>query len=96
MLFQPKLSSSLLELLGQFADFGCSAPLRKSEAKRIGGVRPLPLRFLSQFFPVEEKINCLGNEFLCVPSPMGGLVFIMGDHDNFPGRMMIRNDTFPC
>ena len=26
----------------------------------------------------------------------GGLVFIMGDHDNFPSWIMIRNDTFSC
>ena len=26
----------------------------------------------------------------------GVLVFIMGDHDNFPNWMMIRNSTFPC
>ena len=31
------------------------------------GARPLPLRCLSQFFLVEEKIYCLGNEVLCVP-----------------------------
>ena len=30
------------------------------------GARPLPLRCLSQFIPVEENINCLGNEVLCV------------------------------
>ena len=26
------------------------------------GACPLPLRYLSQFFPVEKSINCLGNE----------------------------------
>ena len=25
----------------------------------------------------------------------GDLVIIMGDHDNFPSWIMIRNDTFP-
>ena len=32
--------------------------------------RPLPLRCLSQFFPMEENINCLGNKvcaYVCVP-----------------------------
>ena len=28
------------------------------------GACPLPLRCLSQFFPVEDNINCLGNEVL--------------------------------
>ena len=67
MVFKPKLGWSLLELLGRSANSGCLAPMQKQEAKRIGGDRPLPLRCLSQFFSVEEKINCLGNEFLCVP-----------------------------
>ena len=39
------------------------------------GARPLPLRCLSQFFPVEDNINCLGNEVLvhksAYLSPMG-------------------------
>ena len=26
----------------------------------------------------------------------GGLVFIIGDHDNFSSWITIRNDTFPC
>ena len=29
-------------------------------------------------------------------SPMGGLVFIMDDHDNFPSWMMTQNNIFPC
>ena len=66
MLFQPKLGWNLLALLGRSTDSGCLAPLRKQEVKMIDRDRPLPLRCLSQFFPVEEKINCLGNEFLCV------------------------------
>ena len=33
--------------------------------------RPLPLRCLSQFFPDEEKINCLESEFSAYLSPMG-------------------------
>ena len=56
-----------LEFLGRSADSGCLVPLGKQETKRIDGDRPLPLRCLSQFFLVEEKINYLGNEFLCIP-----------------------------
>ena len=90
MLFQPELGWSVLEVLGQSVDFGCLAPLRKQETKRIGGDRPLPLRCLSQFFPMEEKINCLGNKFLVHTfHRWGGLVFIMSDHDNFPSWMMV-------
>ena len=97
MFFQPKLGWSLLELLGRSADFGYLAPLANIRNKRIDGDRPLPLRCLSQFFPVEEKINYLENEFFVRTfHQWGGLVFIMGDHDNFPSWMMIQNDTFPC
>ena len=39
---------------------GSSVEIRN---KGSAGVRPLPLQCLSEFFPVEEKINCLGNEF---------------------------------
>ena len=52
------------------------------------GVRPLPLRCLSQFFPVEENINCLGNEVLCI-------CFRPFHHDNFPNLIMILNSMFP-
>ena len=67
MFFQSELGWSVLELLDRSAESGCLAPLRKQKTKRIGGDRPLPLRCLSQLFLVEEKINCSGNEFLCVP-----------------------------
>ena len=64
------------------------------------GARLLPLRCLSQFFPVEEKINCLENEvlYICLHTfhRWGGLVFIMDDHDNFPSWMMTHNSIFPC
>ena len=54
-----------LELsLGRSAGSGRWTPLQKQERKRIGGARPLSLRCLSQFFPVEENINYLGNEVL--------------------------------
>ena len=39
---------------------------KNKKLKGLTGARPLPLRCLSQFFPVEENINCLGNEVLCV------------------------------
>ena len=40
---------------------------KNNKPKGSAGVRPLPFQCLSQFFPVEKKINCLGNEVLCVP-----------------------------
>ena len=59
--------------------------------KRINGDRPLPLRCLSQFFSVEEKINSLRNEFFVHTfHRWGGLIFIMDDHDYFPSWMMIQ------
>ena len=87
MLFQLKLGWNVLKLLGRSVDSARCAPLQKQETKMIDGARPLPLRCLSQFFPVEEKINYLGNEVL---------VFIMDNHDNFPSWMMTRNNIFPC
>ena len=63
MLFQPELGLNVLDLLGRSAVSGHWALLQKQETKRIDGARPLPLRCLSQFFPGEEKTNCLGNEF---------------------------------
>ena len=71
---------------------GFSAKIRNR--KGSAGARPLPLQCLSQLFPVEEKIDCLENEFLCVClrtfHRWGGLIFIMDDHDNFPSWIMIR------
>ena len=61
--------------------------------KQKGSARAhlLPLRCLIQFFPGEEKMNCLGNEFYVRTfHRWGGLVFIMDDRDNFPSWMMIR------
>ena len=86
MLFQSELG--VLELLGQSADFGCLALLRKQETKRIDGDSPLPLRYLSQFLPVEEKINCLGNVFFVRTfHRWGDLIFIVG---GFPNWMVIQ------
>ena len=88
---------------------GSSAKTRNR--KRSTGARPLPFRCLSQFFPVEKKINCLENEILCVCLRTfhlwGNPVFIMDDHDNFsnwmvtlnsmfPSRVMTPNNMFPC
>ena len=79
MFFQSKLGLSLAGLL----DVGLLCKNKKQ--KGFGGDRPLSLRCLSQLFPVEENINCLGNEVLCVPfTGGGGLIFIVDDHDNFP------------
>ena len=99
MLFQPELGLSVLDLLGRSAGSGRWAHLQKQEIKGSAGARSLPLRCLSQFFPVEENINCLGNEVLCVSlrtfHRWGDLVFIMDDHDNFPSWMMTLNNIFP-
>ena len=35
---------------------------KNKKQKGSAGARPLPLQCLSQFFPGEEKINCLENE----------------------------------
>ena len=49
--------------------------------------RSLPLRCLSQLFSVEEKINYLENEILCIClrtfHRWGDLIFIIDDYDNF-------------
>ena len=75
MLFQLKLGLSMLDLLGLSADSVRWIPLQKKETKRIGGGSPIASPSLSQFFPGEEKINCLGNEFSmrmsAYLSPMG-------------------------
>ena len=67
--------------------------------KGSAGARLLPLRCLSQFFPGEEKINYLGNEFsgVCLRTfhLWGGPVFIMDDHDNFPNWIVTLNSIFP-
>ena len=42
-------------------------PCKKQETKRIGGARPLPLRCLSQFFPVERKDQLLRGRMFSVP-----------------------------
>ena len=73
-------------ITGQSVDFGCLAPLRKQETKKIGRDSQLPLRCLSQLFPMEENINCLGNVcffFLRTFYRCGDLVFIAGDFLNW-------------
>ena len=67
--------------------------------KGSAGARTLPLQCQSQLFPVEVNIICLENEVLCICMRtfhrLGGLVFIMDDHDNFPSWMMTLNSIFP-
>ena len=66
--------------------------LCKNKKQRVStGARSLPLLCLSQFFPDEEKINCLENEFSTYLSPTGDLVFIVED---FPNWMMIRTLSY--
>ena len=60
--------------------------------KGSAGARLLPLRCLSQFFPVGEKTNCLGDEFfVCTFHRWGDLVFIV---DDFPNWMVIRTLSY--
>ena len=44
---------------------------KNKKQRGSAGARPLPLRCLSQFFPDEEKINCLESEFSAYLSPKG-------------------------
>ena len=89
----------MLQLLGRSIVSGRWAPLQKQEPKGSTGARPLPLQCLSQFLPVEEKINRLGNEVFCISLHTfhlwGGLIFIMNDYDDFPNWMMTLNSMFP-
>ena len=58
-----------LELsLGWSAGSGRWTPLQKQERKRIDGGSLVAAPMLSQLFPVEENINCLGNEVLVYKS----------------------------
>ena len=80
-------------MLGRSAVSRRWAPLQKQETKRTGEGSPVASQ-MPKFFPVEEKIHCLGNEVLCISlcnfHQWGDLVFIMDDHDNFPSWMMIQ------
>ena len=62
-------------LLGRSVGSGRWTPLQNKKERGSAGARSLPLRCLSQFFHVEENINCLGNEVLVHKStylsPMG-------------------------
>ena len=58
-------TGTVLESAGFAGPIHCLWELGSSANKKqkgSTGARPLPLRCLSQFFPGEEKINCLGNE----------------------------------
>ena len=57
----------MLELLAGPLSLDVGLLKKNEKQKGSAGARPFPLRCLSQFFMVEEKINCLGNEVLCVP-----------------------------
>ena len=46
---------------------------KNKKQRRSARARPLPLRCLSQFFPDEEKINCLKSEFSAYFHRWGGL-----------------------
>ena len=86
------------------AGSGRGTPLQKQERRKNGrqGLRPWPLRCLSQFLS-EKKDRLLRGRMCCVCLCMslrtfhrwGGLVFIMDDHDNFSNWIMILNSMFP-
>ena len=75
----------MLESLGRNWNWNCrwARPLaldvgllyKNKKERGSTGARPLPLQYLSQIFPVEENINCLGNEVFvhksAYLSPMG-------------------------
>ena len=73
---------------------------RKNKGRR--GLRPWPLRYLSQFLS-ERKERLLRLLRIGVSLRMslrtfhrwGSLVFIVDDHDNFPNWIMILNSMFP-
>ena len=100
MLFQPELGWSVLELLGRFADSVRWTPLQKQETKRIDGgspvTSPMPKSVLSG--GREDQLLREGSfvHKSAYLSLMGGPVFIMDDHDNFPNWMVTLNSMFPC
>ena len=78
--------------------------LSSAKAKKKGGrrgLRPWPLRCLSQFL-FERKDRLLRGRMCCICLRMrlrtfhrwGDLVFIVDDHDNFPNWIMILNSMF--
>ena len=99
MLFQSELGLNVLDLLSRSADSVRWTLLQKQETKRVSGARLLPLRCLSQLLPVEDNINCLENEVLCICLRTfhlwGDMIFIMDDHDSFPYLIMILDSMFP-
>ena len=66
MFFQSELGWSVLELLGLSAVSGCRAHLQKQETKRIDGGSPVASPIPKSVLSGGRKINCLGNEVLCV------------------------------
>ena len=55
---------------------GAGLLCKNKKPKGSAGACPLPLQCLSQFLPVEEKINCLWNEVLCM-SFTGGVAYYL-------------------
>ena len=74
---------------------------RKKKGRR--GLRPWPLRCLSQFLSERKDRLLRGRICCCICLRMslrtfhrwGGLVFIVDDHDNFPNWIMKLNSMFP-
>ena len=74
---------------------------RTKEKKGRRGLRPWPLRCLSQFLSErKERLLRLLRIGVCLRMSLrtfhrlGGLVFIVDDHDNFPNWIMILNSMF--
>ena len=99
MFFQPELGRACWICWACPLALGVGLLCKNKKQKGSAGARPFPLRCLSQFFPMKENINYLGNEVLYVSLRTfhlwGGLVFIMDDHDNFHNWIMILNSMFP-
>ena len=67
MFFQSELGWGVLDRWACSLTLDVGLLCKNKKQKGSTGARPLRLRCLSQFFPVGEKIVCLGNGVLCVP-----------------------------
>ena len=63
MFFQSELGWSVLNCSAGPLILSVGLLYKNKKQKESAGARSLPLRCLSQFFPGEEKINFLRNEF---------------------------------
>ena len=61
--FQIEIGLERVGIVGTVRCLWMSGSSAKIRNKGSAVVRLLPLRYLSRFFPMEKKINGLGNEF---------------------------------